>query len=173
VAEDVLPAGIFRTAPHFGHFPFLPAAEVGVRTCFWHFGQGNSITAPRLAALSAAWAIAPVVPAPALRFGNGGEDSGICTTVPQLGHFPFLPAAEPGVRTGLPHVGQGNSILSLVFPAASGLSEVTVAEGANRRSDSLADESDALGIRVSSPQCGHRPLLPAAESGVRMRRLQA
>jgi hypothetical protein len=32
------------------------------------------------------------------------------TTVPQLGHFPFLPAAASGVRTCWRQVGQGNSI---------------------------------------------------------------
>jgi hypothetical protein len=29
----------------------------------------------------------------------GGLDSGICAIAPQWGHFPFLPAAESGVRT--------------------------------------------------------------------------
>ena len=128
------------------------------------------MAAPRLAAFPAVWALAADVPAPALRFGCDPDDSGIWTTTPQLGHFPFLPAADPGVRTGRVHLGQGNSILSLVFQAAGERSEVTVAEGANRRSDSLAEDFDVLGILVSSPQCGHRPFLPAAESGVRIKR---
>jgi hypothetical protein len=35
--------GICTTAPHSGHFPFLPAAASGVRTRFWQAGQGNSM----------------------------------------------------------------------------------------------------------------------------------
>jgi hypothetical protein len=36
-------AGIITSVPQFGHFPFLPAAESGVRTCWRQVGQGNSI----------------------------------------------------------------------------------------------------------------------------------
>jgi hypothetical protein len=36
--------------------------------------------------------------------------AGMITTVPQLGHLPFFPAAASGVRTSCRHVGQGNSM---------------------------------------------------------------
>jgi hypothetical protein len=31
------------TVPQVGHFPFFPAAASGVRTCWRHTGQGNSM----------------------------------------------------------------------------------------------------------------------------------
>jgi len=36
-------AGMMTNVPQFGHFPFLPAAASGVRTCWRQVGQGNSM----------------------------------------------------------------------------------------------------------------------------------
>ena len=95
-------------APQVGHFPFLPAAPGGVRTVFEHRGHGNSIR-PRFEAVLE-W---PAAELPSLATGSRGVDrSGICTTTPQFGHWPFFPAVEDGVRTGNRQWGQENSILS-------------------------------------------------------------
>ena len=54
----------------------------------------------------------PLFPVPCFAAAVGGEAlaSGICPIVPQCGHFPFLPAAESGVRTSWPQAVQENSI---------------------------------------------------------------
>ena len=94
------------------------------------------------------------------------------TTAPQLGHFPFFPAAEAGVRTGQPHWAQGNSILS----AAAGLrlppSDVAATVATNSFPAVSAAVSDCHGIDVTAPQWGHFPFLPAVLSGVRIGRRQ-
>ena len=55
--------------------------------------------------------------------GRGGLDlspPGITITAPQCGHFPFLPAAESGVRTSCRHSVQGNSIgIAMLVQGAS------------------------------------------------------
>ena len=47
------PPGICTTAWQCGHFPFFPAALIGVRTVCPHEPHGNEITAPLLVALPA------------------------------------------------------------------------------------------------------------------------
>ena len=118
------PPGICTTAWQCGHFPFLPAALIGVRTVCPHDAHGNEITAPPAAELPAPGPLSPV-PCPlawAAGFGAalgsgvrpataaGWLTSGIWPIVPQCGHFPFLPAAASGVRTSWPHAVQENSI---------------------------------------------------------------
>ena len=116
-------------APQVGHLPFFPAAPGGVRTVLEHRGHGNSIR-PRFAA-AFAWPVA-AADWPSFPVGSRGVDrSGICTTTPQFGHFPFFPAVEAGVRTGNRQWGQENSILSagtgtvrFFFGEAAGFAEL-------------------------------------------------
>ncbi|MDP7020492.1 MAG: hypothetical protein QGG36_32130 [Pirellulaceae bacterium] len=76
---------------------------------------------------------------------------GICTTDPQCGHFPFLPAAEPGVLTTFAHEPQWNSILFGLEATDDSFSGALV---------------EVSGICTTAVQCGHFPFLPAAAAGV-------
>lgn len=148
--------GMLSTTLQAGHFTFLPATFAGIRSRFWQPGQRNWIFADGFVSVC----------------GAPGDSSGIWTTSPQLGHFPFLPAAETGVRTGWLHLGHGNSILSLVpwlfvpFTCLELLEPLVGAAGV------FACWADADGMSMVAPQLGHFPFLPAAASGVRIKRPQ-
>jgi len=90
---DGLAAGISNTAPHVGHFPFLPAIAAGVRMARPHCEQGNSILSETSESAGAAGA-GGAGDAEA----SGAAAAGMENTDPQWGHLPFFPAACSGVR---------------------------------------------------------------------------
>lgn len=96
--------GMLITRAQFGQRPFLPAVPGGVRTRWLQCGQENS--------MGRDWLPDEAGTPCAGRFGALLGCLGIGTITPQLGHLPFLPAVAIGVRTGNPHSGQVNSILS-------------------------------------------------------------
>lgn len=75
---------------------------------------------------------------------------GMSTIVWQCGHLPFLPAADPGVFTVFPQLGQKNSIGPAGAGAAAGAASAPLAPG--------------IVVTVLHP--GHLPFLPAADAGV-------
>ena len=98
-----------------------------------------------------------------------GTASGICTMAAQLGHFPFVPPAAVGVRTGRPQYGHGNSI----FPSVGG-SPAGRPVGATSVVGRIAPAArwasgERAGMSITAPHRGHFPFLPAALSGVRIR----
>ncbi|MEZ6111168.1 MAG: hypothetical protein R3C99_09165 [Pirellulaceae bacterium] len=133
------------TVWHFGHLPFLPAAEAGVFTELPQRGQANSI--------------GPVAAGAGVGFAAAVDFRGISTTPWQCGHLPFLPAAAAGVFTSLAQSGQLNSIGP---PADEAAGELVV-------EDAAADGWVAAGCGMSTIvwQCGQRPFLPALEPGTR------
>jgi hypothetical protein len=88
------------------------------------------------------------------------------TTARQCGHLPFLPAAEAGVRTSCPHWAQKNSITGAAAGAGAGRCGVRGGGGSFLGGGRRAG-AGAAGICTTARHCGHLPLLPAAESGVR------
>lgn len=87
--------GMSSTTPHDGHFPFFPAIDDAARMTFEHWGQENDVTP----LLVEAGGLAPCERPAELGAVDAPPVSGICTIALHVGHFPFLPAAESGVRT--------------------------------------------------------------------------
>jgi len=132
---------MLTTREQLGQRPFLPAAPGGVRTRLWQYGHENSIRCGSPldggVALAERWLRGPA------------GTLGIGTIAPQLGHFPFFPAVVLGVRTGRPHSGQANSILSASISAPD--SGVAAASGACLRPAPAA--ADAAAADRPTPDC--------------------
>jgi hypothetical protein len=129
-------------APQLGHLPFLPAMLAGVRTELPHRTQWNSMVSDDSAG---AMGLRPTDASAgrSLRESCGSvaaDAAGIVNTVPQPGHFPFLPAMAAAMRTGRPHCGQGNSILSSAPPGDP--------DGSLRGFGALAGGLTGLGVAV-------------------------